>query len=175
MRSVKPVSNWPAERYAQVAEALFRKTGIVTVLTGTALDEPGARLMLEILKQNGVPDAAFSLCGQTRPVQLLSLAKRCRFYYGADTAAVHFAAAAGIPCVTVTPFLPGAGEWLSTSVRYYPWQTRYTLVAPDHVLGPCREFCTAGMPHCILQIPTEKVVRAVLETAGETSPEPQRT
>lgn len=172
IRSLKPVSNWPAERYAQVAEALFRETGIVTVLTGTAQDEPDVRRVLEILKQNGVPGAAFSLCGQTRPVQLLFLAKRCRLYYGADTAAVHFAAAAGIPCVSITPFPLNAGEWLSASVRYYPWQTHYTLIAPEHALPPCTEYCTAGAPHCILQITAEEVIGAVLKTAAETQKTP---
>jgi heptosyltransferase-3 len=167
MRSLKPVSNWPVERYAQVADALFRETGIATVLTGTAQDEPDALRVLEILKRNGVPDAAFSLCGQTRPVQMLSLAKRCRLYYGADTAAVHFAAAAGIPCISITPFPLNAGEWLSASVRYYPWQTHYTLIAPEHALPPCTEYCTAGEPHCIMRISAEEVIRAVLKTAAE--------
>lgn len=168
MRSLKPVSNWPAERYAQVAETLFRETGVATVLTGTAQDEPDVRRVLEILKRNSNPGAAFSLCGQTSPVQLLFLAKRCRFYYGADTAAVHFAAAAGIPCVSITPFPLNAGEWLSASERYYPWRTRYTLIAPDHALPPCSEYCTADKPHCIMQITAEEVVRAVLKTAKET-------
>lgn len=168
IRSLKPVSNWPAERYAQVAETLFRETGIATVLTGTAQDEPDVRRILEILRQNGVPDAAFSVCGQTRPVQMLFLAKRCRLYYGADTSAVHFAAAAGIPCVSITPFPLNAGEWLSASVRYYPWKTRYTLIAPEHPLPPCSEYCTAGEPHCIMQISAEEVIRAVLKTAKET-------
>lgn len=168
MRSLKPVSNWPAERYAQVAETLFRETGIVTVLTGTAQDAPDVHRVREILKRNGVPGAAVSLCGQTRPVQMLFLAKRCRFYYGADTAAVHFAAAAGIPCVSITPFPLNAGEWLSASVRYYPWRTRYTLIAPEHALPPCSEYCTADKPHCIMQIAAEEVIRAVLKTAEET-------
>ena len=167
MRSLKPVSNWPAERYAQVAEALFRETGIVSVLTGTAQDAPDARRVLETLKQNGVPDAAFSLCGQTRSVQLLFLSKRCRLYYGVDTATVHFAAAAGIPCVSITPFPLNAGEWLSASVRYYPWQTHYTLIAPEHAMPPCTEYCTACEPHCILQITAEEVIQAVLKTAKE--------
>ena len=174
IRSVRPVANWPAERYAQVAEALFRETGTVTVLTGTMQDEPDVRCILEILKRNGVPDAAFSLCGQTHPVQLLFLAKRCRFYYGADTAAVHFAAAAGIPCITITAFPFNAGEWLSTSVRYYPWRTRYKLIAPDSPMDPCTDFCTAGMPHCILQITADEVIREVLKTASETgTPRPE--
>ena len=87
--------------------------------------------------------------------------------YGADTAAVHFAAAAGIPCVSITPFPLNAGEWLSASERYYPWRTRYTLIAPERALPPCSEYCTADEPHCIMQITVEEVVRAVLKTASE--------
>jgi heptosyltransferase I len=142
-----PTKLWPAERFGRLADTLFDRSGLVSLVTfGPGEEALAERVVLE------------SRDGRARlfPASLLqfvALARRAALFVGGDTGPMHLAAAAGTRVVGVFgptdpsrngPFAPG-----------------------DRVVGredlACRENCyrrSCSHWEC-MEIPVESVQRAV--------------
>lgn len=143
-----PSRRWPAERFAQVADAMAER-GCTVVLTGTA----GEAALVERV-QAAMRHDAVNLAGRTNLWTLGALLERSRMLICNDTGVSHVAAALGILSVVVSS---GADV-----TRWAP--LNHTL---HHVLWhlvPCRPCSFAQCPYedhpCASGISAETVIDA---------------
>jgi len=90
-----PSRRWPAERFAEVADALAME-GMRVVLTGTAAEIPLIQETRACMRQ-----AALELAGRTTLGGLAALIGRARLLVANDTGVSHIAAALRTPSVVV--------------------------------------------------------------------------
>ena len=90
-----PSRRWPAERFAEVGDALAAE-GLRVVLTGTA----GERSLTKQIQQ-GMREPAIDLAGRTTLGSLGALISRARLVVCNDTGVSHIAAAMRTPSVVV--------------------------------------------------------------------------
>lgn len=114
-----PGKEWPAERFAELAE---RITGAGGALEGARVavlaagpERERARPLLDALG-----DRAIDLTGRTDPLTAAACIRRAALYVGNDSGLMHIAAAAGTP--TLGLFGPGFPE------TYGPWGPRARTV-----------------------------------------------
>lgn len=88
--------NWPAERYAAVADYARERHGLQTVLTGGP--SPRERQMAnEIAEHAGHP--LIDLVGRTSLKEMLAVLRRADIVIAPDTGPAHMAAAVGTPVI----------------------------------------------------------------------------
>jgi ADP-heptose:LPS heptosyltransferase len=92
---------WPAERFGELADRLWRDTGIASVLTTGPGEHLLANTAVAASKSGKLMAAGTSLKG------FYELARRSALYVGGDTGPTHIAVAAGAPVVG----LFGPTEW----------------------------------------------------------------
>jgi lipopolysaccharide heptosyltransferase I len=142
-----PTKLWPAERYGRLADLLFEREGLVSLVTFGPGEEALARRVAEASRDGRAAPFPCSL------LQFVALARRAALFVGGDTGPLHLAAAAGAPVVGV--YGP------TDPLRNGPF------AADDLVVGrqdlPCRENCyrrSCSHWEC-MEIPVEAVQRAV--------------
>lgn len=161
------VKLWPAERWAEVGNALAREKRARVVLTGSAGE---ADLCLQVAA--GLVEAPILLAGQTNLGQLAALFGLCDLVVGADSGPLHLAAAAGAP--TVHLFGPADAR------LFGPWgdPRRHRVVAAHYMDEPCHgrpcqrlDYTPAELPShpCMASISGESVMEAA-EEALEATP-----
>ncbi len=94
--SSKPIRNWGAERYAAVVQAIWKKYGIICLITGG-----NSRLELEygeIIQQDCVK-GVINLAGKTTLRQLMALLEQAVYVIAPDSGPAHMAAAVGTPVI----------------------------------------------------------------------------
>jgi ADP-heptose:LPS heptosyltransferase len=130
-----PEKRWPAERYGELAERLFRATGALPVIIGAPGEEPLAGAI-----RAGCPEA-IDLVGSTQLTTLVDLAGAADFTVGNDTGATHIAAAGGHPVVVLF-------SKASDPSRCAPRGPRvHVVVSP-----------------CLAELPVERVFAQVMQT-----------
>ncbi len=92
---------WHAEKFGQLADAIWEETGMVSVIA-TA---PNEAALAQTVAENSRSDKLFLT--QPSLKGFFELAKRARIYVGGDTGPTHLAVAAGAPIVG----LFGPTEW----------------------------------------------------------------
>jgi ADP-heptose:LPS heptosyltransferase len=137
---------WPAERFAQVADALSRD-GLQIVLTGTKSEAPIVAAVRSAMKT-----PALDLAGLTSLGGLAALVARARLVVANDTGISHIAAAMKAPSVIVA-----SG---SDVRRWAPLERRLHRVLHHDV--PCRPcahpVCPIGHP-CALGVSATSVIQ----------------
>jgi lipopolysaccharide export system permease protein len=131
--SLAPAANWtgkewPAERFAELADRLTGPAGPLAGARVAVLAGPGeAERCRPVLERLG-PSRALDLVGRTDPLTAAACLKRARLFVGNDSGLMHLAAAAGTP--TLGLFGP------TPSDIYGPWGTHAALVkAADGRMG----------------------------------------
>jgi ADP-heptose:LPS heptosyltransferase len=148
-----PSRRWPAERFAQVADALAAQ-GLQVVLTGTKAE---AALTAGVAAAMRSP--ALDLAGLTTLGGLAALVARARLLVANDTGVSHIAAALKAPSVIVASG-SDPGRWAPLErelhrVLWHPAECR-----------PCGHYaCPVGHP-CALGISAEQVTHEALELAA---------
>lgn len=155
--SFSKIKNWGKENFCELIDSVYEQTGYTTILLGSADDAVDAEWMVAHTAKN----SCYSLCGKTDLRDIPSILQLGNFYYGADTSTAHFSAAAGLPCVVLTPHGKGYSGWLSTENRFHPWQVPYRVVNPEKNMVPCDGECKAMIPHCITTITPAMVLDAI--------------
>jgi heptosyltransferase-2/heptosyltransferase-3 len=159
-----PAKLWPAERWAQVADALC-EDGTSVVLTGGPGEEG---LVAEVAGR--MRRAPLALAGQTSVGQLAALLRRAALVLGVDSGPLHLAAAQGVPSI----HLYGPGD----AGRFGPWgdPARHVVVREPLWCSPCGVFsaCPRGLrqPECMELIAVTRVVetaRRLLAVGGQQS------
>lgn len=142
-----PAKLWPSESFAQLARHLADRHGVpVLVLCG-----PAERELARAIAQQAAHPRVFSLAD--RPVSL-GLTKACirrsRLLVTTDSGPRHFAAAFGVPVVTL--FGPTDPAWSET---HYPLAAHLQHPVP---CGPCQQrVCPQGHHRCMRELSVEQV------------------
>jgi ADP-heptose:LPS heptosyltransferase len=152
----RPVKQWAAGRWREVARRLEAEFGAALVLTGTAADGP---LAAEVAR--GLGGAVRDLTGRLSLIDSLAVIGALDLFLSADTGPMHMAAAVDTPSVSV--FGP------SDSRRYFSGGTgapgtRHVVVQPDLWCAPCNlirrpphECLGADGPECLRLVTVDEV------------------
>jgi lipopolysaccharide heptosyltransferase II len=144
-----PARRWPAERFAQVADALAREVGACILLTGSA-DE--VALVAEVAARMSEP--AINFAGQTTLGGLAGLIARLDLFISNDTGPAHIAEALDTPSVTI--FGPAEFE------RWAPLdRERHRVVRRRVACSPCPHWVCPIDHRCLGWIEPKEVLAAV--------------
>ncbi|HET7095353.1 MAG TPA: glycosyltransferase family 9 protein [Thermomicrobiales bacterium] len=159
----RPIKQWPAERFGEVACRLVALTGGTIVLSGSNED----RELVEIVRRALPAQHVVDLAGHLDLLTLGAILEREDLLVTGDTGPMHLAAAVGTPIVAV--FGP------SDPARYAPRGRLDRVVRVDLPCSPCNRIrlpparCIGHTPDCLASIGADPVLaaaRAVLEEAG---------
>jgi len=164
------LKSWPAERWAEVADALHRQANAEVVLTGG----PGERPLTDEIAGHLTPRPA-SFAGETTLGQLAALFARCDLVIGGDSGPLHLAATVG--AATVRLYGP-------TDIQEFgPWPPTdyHVALAAELPCQPCRTLvdppCGATeLPPCLLALDAGRVSSIALQVldrrrAGQSTDE----
>jgi len=145
-----PSRRWPAERFAEVGDALAAQ-GCIIVLTGAASEAP----IVEQVRR-AMHASAIDACGRTTLFELGALIERSRLVVCNDTGLSHIAAALQVPSVVISS---GADVQ-----RWSPLDAgRHQVLAHDVACRPCAfRVCPYGH-ECALGVPVADVTGAAVE------------
>jgi heptosyltransferase-2 len=146
-----PTKQWPADRYARLADRLAEATGAPVLIFGGPEDRSlGGRVA------SAMRHTAVNLAGRTRLGEAMSLIERCRLFVTNDSGLMHAAAALGTPLVAV---------FGSTDARITgPLSSVARVVEAGLDCAPClKARCPAGHLNCMGAIDVDRVFAACLE------------
>ncbi len=133
-----PARRWPIESFTTVARELARQ-GYQVVATGTANEEPEARMLLQT-------PGVTSLLGRTDLATLVAVLQQAKLVIGNDSGVTHLAAVLGRPTVAIFgPSNPDA--WRPLEAEIVTPETLTTTQASVLALTaalPCSPCCYVG-------------------------------
>lgn len=145
--SKQRIKVWPEERYAEVGRRLIQEADVSIAIVGGADEAPvGDRLVA------GWPSGrAVNLAQRLSILESAELLRRCVFYIGNDTGAMHLAAAVGTRCVAVFAAREPARSW-------HPYGENHSILRKS---VPCQNCylseCVENKLRCLLEISVEEV------------------
>ncbi len=152
-----PAKRWPVEKFAAVANELYRRIRCEFLILGGKNDVPLAEQLRALLPAPVENRHVVMLAGQTSLLDLMASLKICHVLLTNDTGPMHVAAALGTPVVvpfgSTSPELTGPG---------LPGDALHSLLKSDAPCSPCflRE-CPIDF-RCMNGISVERVVEAVM-------------
>ncbi len=142
-----PSKQWPAERFAHLADLLAQRLGACVLITGGPDDFHTADRITKLASSEPV-----NLIGRTTIWQLGALIKRCCLYITCDSGPMHISAAVGTP--TIALFGP------TDPVRHGPYGAGHTVVRKETRCSPCyQRECKNG--DCMNAIQVEDIMEVV--------------
>lgn len=147
------VKLWPAERLAEVGQALRDEFDVGLVVLGG----PGEAELVNAVMAGLAPDA-LALAGQTTLGELAAVLESCALAVGPDSGPLHLAVATGTPSL----HLYGPAD----AHRFGPWgdPAWHQVIASPRACAPCHrlDFAPADLPDhpCLSDLPVEPVLRA---------------
>jgi heptosyltransferase-1 len=154
-----PNKRWPVERFASLADDVYRAHGLRTLVAWG----PG-EASLAAAVATASSDGAAVMAPEAGILDLLALAQAAEVVVAGDTGPLHLAAAIGTPVVGLFGPTPPA--------RNGPWHPD-DLVVSRHDACQCvfERRCTSGQ-WCLGGIPVEDVAAAVTERLRRQRPQP---
>ncbi len=144
-----PAKCWPAERYADLASMVHRKTGATFLVFGAAADKETGRLIAE--RGSGY---IHNLAGVTGLSQAMALIAACDAFVTNDSGLMHVAAATETPLVAIF----GSTDATATG----PFSNNASVLQKQMDCQPClRKTCNSEF-RCMLDISVEEVAEEVL-------------
>jgi predicted lipopolysaccharide heptosyltransferase III len=140
---------WPAERYAQVADALVQRHGARVVFTG--IGKEGERV--EAVRR-GMQQPSESLVDKATAKQLAAVMARADLYIGMDSSPLHLASAVGLPTVSLFSFY-SPRAWKPIGDQHIAIRKQL----PDHPCAP-PACCEPGNAPCMRNISVDEVLAA---------------
>ncbi len=165
-----PKRCWPPDRFARVAEYLYREHGAIAVLLGGPA-ERSAAAQISGASQVPVVDAV----GHLSLRATAALIRRCLLYVGNDSGILHVSAASGIPVLEISCHPVGGDlEHPNSPERFGPYRVPSVILQPAHpASAACVVGCDADGPHCIEGIAVNEVldgISTLFRHAKGTSP-----
>lgn len=146
-----PAKQWPARRFAQLADRIQKTFSVRILIFGGPADRP---LGEHLIHQMSGP--AVNLAGMTRLDETAALISRCRLMITNDSGLMHVAAAVGAPVAAVfgstDPAATGPLSPLARVVRH-----------PLPCSPCCKPECPKGHLACMKNIDVETVFKAAEE------------
>jgi predicted lipopolysaccharide heptosyltransferase III len=141
---------WQAGEWAVLIRHFIEIHGCSIIITGA----PSERMRAQAMTR-GIGKRVFNLAGRTSIGELPAILKRCDLFIGVDTAALHMAAAVGVPTVGI--FGP------SSPATWAPRGGRHCVVTKGMSCQPCREKGCQGTEksRCLDELTAEEVALAV--------------
>lgn len=147
---------WPAEKFSQLIDELFKKN-LNVVLLGSIEDIERGNKILSLLKsESGGDKTIISLLGKTNLYQLASIISKCHLFIGHDSGPMHLACA--VKTKVIALFGPGVVE------LWAPW-FKESVVIQSQI--PCRgcnkigHFYKCSKNICMSDITVTQVLNAV--------------
>ena len=128
-----PVKQWPAERFAEVADRLARQHGLRPLILGA----PYEKHIAEQVAAHMTTPAAVA-AGRTDVKALAAVLKRCTLLVSNDTGPMHLAAAVGLPVVGIFG--------MTNERKWRPWGEQHEVVVGRCERRPC--YYLSNMPRC---------------------------
>jgi heptosyltransferase-2 len=142
-----PSKQWPAERFARLADLLAQRFSARVLITGGPDDLHIADRITKLASSKPV-----NLIGRTTIWQLGALIKRCHLYITCDSGPMHISAAVDTP--TIALFGP------TDPVRHGPYGAGHTVVRKEVQCSPCyQRECKNG--DCMNAIQVEDIMEVV--------------
>jgi heptosyltransferase II len=143
---------WPAERFAEVAQALSREYGCRTVIVaGRESREDAARV------EDLLGASALNLAGRTDIGQLAAVCRRCRVFITTDSGPMHVAAGVGVPVVAVF----GRNLRGISPRRWGPWGDYHVVLHKPGGCGYCLAHDCRRDFACLRDVSSREVLAAV--------------
>lgn len=162
-----PHRQWPVDRFAALADWLWKELGAVCVLIGGRGDLECAGLISDAIN---VP--CVDVVSRVSLLQTAALLKHCDLYVGNDTGPMHLAAAAGKPIVEISAHAQDCPDWhWNSPARFGPWNVPNRILRPERCAEPCRDSCSADDAHCIRGIAVSAVTDAIKGLIEQIEPE----
>ena len=114
---------WPGERFAELAQRLTAKDGILPDARIVVFGGPGEEALAAATVQALPPERSLDFTGRLDLLTIAAALQRSSLYIGNDSGLMHLAAAAGVP--TLGLFGPSREE------VYGPWGERNAAVRTD--------------------------------------------
>ncbi len=143
---------WTAAGYARVIDYVQENWGLPVVLTGSQAPHE-QELIGEILRE--CRQTPINLAGKLTLKELGALITKARFFFGADSAPMHLAAAVNTPAVAL--FGPsGVFNW-------GPWGEGHLVIQKEMECVPCgRDGCEGTkISRCLTELTPEEVLEQV--------------
>lgn len=156
-----PTKQWPAERFARVADWAWEQHGLRSVLVGAGFER---ELCQSVVRASQA--APVNTAGQTSVAQTAAVLQGARAMASNDTGPMHLACAVGTPVVAI--FGPTReSKWAPRGAR------DVTLVEAGCECRPC--YHLSYMPDCehrkcLMQLPVERVTEALEGLLREAAP-----
>jgi heptosyltransferase-2 len=145
-----PAKQWPANSYAEVAEACLRKNWQVVILGSQADKTIAAEITSNIssVRQNEL----YNLCGQTELQEAIDLLATANYVISNDSGLMHIAAALQKPLVAIYgPTSPSFTPPLAANAQ---------IEQIDVDCGPCfQRTCPEHHHRCMHNISSEKIIK----------------
>lgn len=145
-----PYRRWPSERFAEVADALCQRHGLIPVLIGDASE----RATTEAVKTRCCAPV-IDLCGATDLSALLGLIDQTAIYVGNESGPAQLAMASRRPCVVL--FGPGIPK------NFGPIRSGAVAIQESCAHGPCFQKgpCKNLPDWCMGRLRVERVLEVV--------------
>jgi|GEM_PF-4998718 len=150
--STSSMRRWPAQRFAQVADAVSATFGLKIVLCG---DRVQKKLLKRVSGMMSRPHEVMEGAAIGRVIDLIS---SCRLFIGNDSGLLHIAGVLNVPAVGIV----GGGHFN----RYFPYG-RMNVVSNPLECFECNWKCRYDRPYCVTDISTESVLDAVHKVLTE--------
>lgn len=151
---------WTPAGYARIIEHILKAWRLPVVLTASRAPHE-QELIQEILTE--CRQAPINLAGELTLKELGALIAKARFFFGADSAPMHLAAAVNTPAVAL--FGPsGAFNWR-------PWGEGHLVIQKDLDCVPCGQDGCEGtkISRCLTELTPEEVLEQVERFIRESS------
>ena len=148
--SKQPIKVWPEDRFAEVGRRLIEDDGLnIAIVGGSDEAVVGARLVA------GWPHSrAVNLAQKLSILESAELMRRCVFYLGNDTGAMHIAASVGTRCVAIFAAREAARSW-------HPYGENHVVLRKSVSCQNCYlSECRKEKLRCLLDISVADVLAA---------------
>lgn len=148
-----PAKRWPAEKFADLANQLCRKTGGTILLFGSAADQETATDILSAVAQS---QRLIDLTGRTTLIEAMALIGECDAFVTNDSGLMHVAAARHTPMVAIF----GSTDHVATG----PYSDNATIIRKPLPCSPCKKpKCPEKHFRCMKLITSDEVCKAVID------------
>ena len=149
--SSNPAKCWPRERFAYVADELFKRFGAKVLIIG-GIKERGLSIKLISLARHPL----INLSGKLTWRQLAAVFQKCALLISNDSGPVHIAAACNIATVVIFGRnIPGVSPR-----RWGPWGNAHVVLHKDPGCNPCLDRDCPYDFKCLTTISAEEVLAA---------------
>jgi heptosyltransferase-2 len=149
-----PAKRWPAEKFAELAAAICRKTGAHILVFGSGADRETAAAI--IARAGNAASRMIDLTGATSLIEAMALIGECDVFVTNDSGLMHVAAALHTPTVAIF----GSTDHIATG----PFADNATIIRKPLPCSPCKKtHCPEKHFQCMKLVTSAEVFAAVTD------------